>query len=143
MDENDNKTEKCKQSFGLDKKIGKALANSAPGGVFCVDSDTLHDIGYFNYMPLGGGDMLFWSELTESVNIPWIYRLCVRENVKRVVMQKSSISGKKIIGDIFVDVCHFFHGDFKNRTYGHRDFMLATQYPWNDRLVTDDDTGLY
>lgn len=52
-------------------------------------------------------------------------------------------SGKKTVGVVPVDVFHFFHGDFKDRTYNHRDFMLATQFPWNERLVIDDNNGLY
>ena len=40
------------------------LGTYAPGGVFCIGKTTLQSIDYFNYLPFGGGDKLFWSELS-------------------------------------------------------------------------------
>lgn len=47
-----------------------------------------------------------------------------------------------LLDTIYVDVYHFFHGDFSDRSYGQRDYILATQYPWMDRIICEDDRGL-
>lgn len=82
LDRNERKTDRSKRSFATVKSIDKHVSCSAPGGVFCVEKSTLRGIGYFNYIPFGGGDLLFWSELSQLEVIPWFYRLCVRESVK-------------------------------------------------------------
>ena len=43
---------------------GKTHQDGAPGGVYCIAKSTLAAIGWFNFVPLGGGDDLFWSEFT-------------------------------------------------------------------------------
>ena len=48
---------------------------------------------------------------------------------------------KKIVG-VNVTVCHFYHGEKKNRSHGQRQFMLMSQYPWMGRIMCDDDNGL-
>ena len=38
-------------------------------------------MGYFNYLPFGGGDNVFWSELAGLLNhYPW-FTISKRENV--------------------------------------------------------------
>ena len=47
-----------------------------------------------------------------------------------------------IIGDVDVDICHFYHGVMKNRSYVQRDYMWASQYPWFGRLIQLDSNGI-
>lgn len=54
----------------------------------------------------------------------------------------SETSRKNIMGATYVDVCHFFHGDMTNRSYGQRDFMISVFYPWMNKYIYDDEKGL-
>lgn len=68
LDVNDNETPRCKKSFSsqlVDCSIDRILNICAPGGVFCIEKTTLQHIGYFNFLPLGGGDILFWTEFND------------------------------------------------------------------------------
>lgn len=85
LDENDRFTSKKKTSFTGVMSSGKNtnLNMSAPGGVYCIDKELLENIGYFNYLPLGGGDILFIEELAKTHNNDvWIPRIQKRELVR-------------------------------------------------------------
>lgn len=50
--------------------------------------------------------------------------------------------GKHLMQEVFVDIAHFYHGPFENRSYEQRDKMWLTQYPWNGRILKIGDSGL-
>lgn len=52
------------------------------------------------------------------------------------------MSRKKTIGFVDADICHFHHGPLVRRSYGQRHYMLMTQYPWDGRLVMEDENNL-
>lgn len=111
-----------------------------PGGVYCIHKSLLESIGYFNYLPLGGGDLMFMNELgyDESMTLP--SKICKREYVQKIV--DCHCTGKQKVGTLCIDVYHFYHGSFENRSYTQRDYMLITQYPWENKIWCDDDKGL-
>ena len=37
---------------------------------------------------------------------------------------------------------HFYHGEPKGRSYRQRHYMMMTQFPWMDRIITEDTQGL-
>lgn len=39
-------------------------------------------------------------------------------------------------------MCHFYHGKTKGRSYRQRHYMMMTQFPWMDRIITEDEKGL-
>ena len=43
-------------------------SSGAPGGAYCINKSTLEAIGWFNCIPVGGGDDLFWSEICDKTN---------------------------------------------------------------------------
>lgn len=72
----------------------------------------------------------------------WFTSLVKRNYVKTIINQIAEASKKVLVDTVYVDVCHFFHGDFLDRSYFQRDYVLATQYPWMDRIICEDEHGL-
>ena len=60
--------------------ISRGTTSGVPGGVYCIEKSTLLTIGYFNYLPIGGGDDLFWSELLGIDTRP-LFMLFKRANI--------------------------------------------------------------
>ena len=50
--------------------------------------------------------------------------------------------GKKLMCEVNVDISHFYHGPFENRSYEQRNYMWLTQYPWSGRILRMGDSGL-
>ena len=126
------------------KKVYDALdkgLEGAPGGVYCLCKSTLDAIGGFNFIPFGGGDDLFWSEFIGKPS-GLVVLVSKRTEVQKIVQDLMKTSKKKKVVGVNVNVCHFYHGERKMRSYGQRQFMLLTQYPWMERIMTDDDQGL-
>ena len=100
-------------------------------------------MGYFNYLPFGGGDNVFWSEIHGSARsyYPW-FVLCKRPNVTECINTIAKLEGKSLLEQVYVDVCHFYHGKTKGRSYRQRHYMMMTQFPWMDRIITEDERGL-
>lgn len=98
-------------------------------------------IGYFNYLPFGGGDDMFWLEMLGIDKRPFIL-LTGRDNVREVFLSQSNATGKPILGKVSVEISHFFHGNRESRSYKHRHYVLLTQYPWKDSVITDDASGI-
>ena len=113
-----------------------------PGGVYCIGRQTLDKIGYFNYLPLGGGDNLFWSEFFGHKHANCCIRLCKRPWVFDEVQKLGKQVNKDILGELDMDVCHFYHGDVCKRSRTQRHFMLLTEFPWKDRILVDDSHNL-
>ena len=63
LDKNNAKTDNVKFSYTSRIIEEKKPWKSVPGGVYCISKRLLTLMGYFNYLPFGGGDNLFWSEL--------------------------------------------------------------------------------
>lgn len=78
---------------------------------------TLDLIGGFNFLPFGGGDDLFWSEFIGSPNL-MVIRLCKRSCVQKNFNNLMKTTKKKKIVGVNVIVCHFYHGEKKNRSHG-------------------------
>lgn len=135
-----------KLSKAAQKCLGIEVSSSSqfnPGGVYCIRRSTLNAIGGFNYLPFGGGDALFWHEIDpqSSSRDPWNV-LVGREDVCEKMDDISHVSGKKLLGFVDAEICHFNHGEMKERSYGQRHYMLLTQYPWDGNLIMDDENGL-
>lgn len=114
-----------------------------PGGVYCINKSTLETIGWFNTIVTGSSDTLFWTDmLGKPLSNDLLLALHNREYVNRVFDKFQLLMDKKLILAIPVDVFHFYHGEFKNRSYQQRNYMWATQYPWNGTIVTNDGDGL-
>lgn len=145
LDEHGNRTNRVKTSFTRFLARGETtnVNKSAPGGIFCIHKDTLKSIDYFNYILLGGGDILFINELSGAKgNAIWMPTLQRRDNVAKIVSDISKRLDIPIFGHVNVDVFHFYHGDSVNRSYGQRDYMISAFYPWMNRYVYEDDKGL-
>ena len=120
--------------------ITSGVTSGVPGGVYCLNRTVLNEINGFNYLPFGGGDDLWWSELLCKDKRPFLV-LFRRDNVKRV-FTKNLNKSKKLILDVNVNISHFYHGGRDSRSYGERQYILLTQFPWNGRLLTRDKQGL-
>lgn len=110
--------------------------------VFCTLKTFVDAIGGFNYLPLGGGDSLFWNELYGArQDQPW-FIVFSRDEVRKIAEGLSGKLGKPILKDVGVEINHFFHGDRKGRSYIQRQILLATQYPVLDKIMCEDSKGL-
>lgn len=98
-------------------------------------------IDYFNYLPLGGGDDLFWFEIVNWKLVGFM-GLMKRNYVKSVLENTAKFQKKTLLGVVPIVVYHFFHGNMKNRSYTQRQYLLLTQYPWKDTIMLDDENGL-
>lgn len=115
--------------------------NSVPGGVYCIRKTVLEKIGWFNNLPLGGGDNLFWSEYANDGCKNLMVILQKRNNVKAIVDSlEKSMKAKRIL-PVYVTVSHFYHGDMSNRSHTQRSYLLLSQYPWKE-IVSVDAGGL-
>ena len=141
LDKDDKNIEPIQRMSYNHSYVDKGKFIGVPGGVYCISKSTLQKIGYFNYLPLGGGDDLFWSEILGIDRRPFIL-LEARTYVKDVLAILQSETGKSLFGKVYVDIVHFYHGDRKGRSYNHRHYVLMTQYPWKDSIITDDENGL-
>lgn len=117
-------------------------ANGVPGGVYCIGKSTLQQIGYFNYTVSGCGDNLFWSEILDCNTANCMTTLFRREYVQFVMMNLQWAKGVDLLKGVDVEICHFYHGPFENRSYEQRDYMWMTQYPWFGRILQIDGHGL-
>ena len=120
------------------------VGSAAPGGVYCISKKTLTLIDGFSSHPVGGGDALWWWDLF-GICIPWSWfwlKLYGRPKVKEIFNELHSLQKKYIIDDVPVDIVHFYHGDFANRSYIQRHYMLMSQYPIEGKLVKIDEMGL-
>ena len=99
--------------------------NGSPGGVYCIRRKTLETIGWFNYLPFGGGDDLFFCEITGKT-VGLLSKLCKRSIVLDVITDICKEMRMKLMGYINCPVYHFYHGERKNRSYGHRQYILMT-----------------
>lgn len=118
------------------------LNNCVPGGVYCISKTTLQMIGYFNYLPFGGGDNLFWSEIADLNSFyPW-FLLYRRKYVQEVIQIAIKVFNRNILGNVFIDVYHFYHGERLGRSYQQRHYMMLTQFPLENRLITCGGNGL-
>lgn len=111
---------------------------AAPGGVYCISKNTLDAIGGFNFLPFGGGDDLFLYETIGKPTDHVCIKLVAREGTKEKFSDMAKKQKKKAITYVKVDVCHFFHGDVKNRSRGQRHMMVLTQYPWLGSVIEKD-----
>ena len=114
--------------------------NGVPGGIYCISKTTLQGIGYFNSIIYGGGDTLFWDEIVNQTT-PRMKPICSifkREYVRENLEILSGFTQKQLLMEVPVNVVHFFHGEFNNRSYSQRDKMWLSQYPLENIIVTDD-----
>lgn len=116
-------------------------SSGAPGGVYCINKSTLEAIGWFNFIPVGGGDDLFWSEICGRTS-GILLLVSKRMDVFKKIQELAKTTGKKNVVRLNANVCHFYHGERKMRSYGQRQYMLMSQYPWMDRIMKDDERGL-
>ena len=116
-------------------------SSGAPGGVYCINKSTLESIGWFNCIPVGGGDDLFWSELCGGTD-GLLLLVSKRMEVFNKIQELMKTTGKKNVVRLNATVCHFYHGERKMRSYGQRQYMLLSQYPWIGRIIKDDENGL-
>ena len=58
------------------------------------------------------------------------------------IQELMKTTGKKNVVRLNATVCHFYHGERKMRSYGQRQYMLLSQYPWMGRIIKDDENGL-
>lgn len=84
---------------------------------------------------------MWWNELLQ-IDKRFLFLLQRRGNVNDILKLKVKRENKKLVDGVNVQVCHFYHGDRENRSYGQRQYILLTQFPWQDRLVVDDARGL-
>ena len=101
----------------------------------------LEAIGWFNYIPFGGGDDLFWSEIFGKPNTLTLL-VCKRMGVCNTLRLLAKCANVQVVSSVNAEVFHFYHGERKMRSYSQRQYMLLTQYPWMGRLMKDDDLGL-
>lgn len=142
LDQNDVPGGRVRSSYTAQIVENGKLSYAVPGGVYCIAKTTLQIMGYFNYLPVGGGDNVFWSELAGLLNhYPW-FTLCRRENVPICMETLKKLTGKSLLDEVFVDVYHFYHGESKGRSYRQRHYMMMTQFPWMDSLIMEDEQGL-
>ena len=99
--------------------VKKGRVSGVPGGVYCICKSTLNAIGGFNFLPLGGGDDLFWCEFLGKDNRP-VLLVNKRMSVIDTMTLLMKTTGKKRVADVPVDICHFYHGERKMRSYGQR-----------------------
>ena len=69
-------------------------------------------------------------------------KLFKRTNVKAIISDMIGSSGKEDVKEVLVDIVHFYHGEFSNRSYEQRKYLWMTQYPWIGRIVAFDSSGL-
>lgn len=95
MDENDNPGKKVRSTYTTQILEGGRIGGAVPGGVYCITKNTLRLMGYFNYLPFGGGDNVFWSEIHGSTRsyYPW-FVLCKRPNVTECINTLAKLEGK-------------------------------------------------
>lgn len=96
-------------------------------------------MGWFNTVPFGGGDTLLWNELLGiKRKRQWVLELVRRSDVRHLVEKMANEEKVDIVGDVDVNICHFYHGEMWGRSYVQRDYMWASQYPWYSRIITTD-----
>ena len=144
LNEEDKEQGRKRTSYTHQVLYEKSLKQSVPGGVYCINKDFLQIIGYFNYLPFGGGDNLFWYEMGISgsrENFPW-FIIFKRDNISDAVEKYQQLTNKTLLSTVFVDIYHFYHGEFKSRSYRQRHYMMMTQFPLMDNIITEDEQGL-
>ena len=139
LNEKDEPNKKVFGTYTAQIIANGSMGGAVPGGAYCIAKTTLQMMGYFNYLPFGGGDNVFWSELTESArsHYPW-FIINKRESVSTCMDTLRRMQGKELLQNVYVDVYHFYHGKTKERSYRQRHYMLMTQFPWMDRIITED-----
>ena len=134
--------ESCTLSYANTRRMYPSTGTrGVPGGVYCICKSTLNAIGGFNFLPLGGGDDLFWCEITGENN-QLILLTAKRMDVRIVFNELMERLKKDRVVNVDVEVCHLYHGERNMRSYGQRQIMLMTQYPWMGRIMKDDEQGL-
>ena len=143
LNKNDASTSRRKYSYTSTMASGNTpnSQNSVPGGVYCIRKIVLEKIGWFNNLPLGGGDNLFWSEYANDGCKNLMVLLQKRHSVKPIVDSLTKSMKVKRILPVYVTVAHFYHGDMSNRSHTQRSYLLLSQYPWK-RIVSVDTGGL-
>lgn len=116
--------------------------DGVPAGVCCISKQFLEMIGYFNAFSCGYSDILLWEELIGESYDKLLGTLFKREYVKTIIKEIENYTQKKLMKQVYVDIVHFYHGEFSNRSYTQRNYMWLSQYPWNNRIVALDDIGL-
>lgn len=112
-----------------------------PGGVYCINKFVLYMIGGFNFLPLGGGDSLWWNELFNIGKHPW-YWLVKRSKVYGLTRNICAMTSKSLMYLVDVDIFHFYHGEAVDRSYMQRQYLLMTEWPWMNRIMQDGENGL-
>ena len=136
LDAEDKPKGKDRNTYTHQIVTGGKVNLSVPGGVYCMCKSTLQVIGYFNYLPFGGGDNMFWAEITNTIrsSYPW-FILNKREHVSEAVQVLKKMTGKELLGTVYVDISHFYHGELKGRSYRQRHYMMMTQFPLNEDIM--------
>lgn len=81
LDQDDAPTGRVRPSYTTQIVQNQKLSYAVPGGVYCITKQTLQIMGYFNFLPFGGGDNVFWSELAGLLSYyPW-FVICRRDNI--------------------------------------------------------------
>ena len=113
MDENNNCFfSKPSYTYAISNSISPKVSSHLSGLVYCLQKTLLENMGYFNFLPFGGGDTLFWDEMGVDGNAPDHQRRIVN-----ITSRRKSLNLKISFGNVEVDVCHFYHGKFINRSY--------------------------
>lgn len=84
---------------------------------------------------------MFWYEICGMTSSIFLL-VSKRVEVFKRIQELMKTTGKKKVVCVNANVCHFYHGDMKMRSYSQRQYMLMSQYPWIGRLVKDDENGL-
>ena len=124
------------------QELDTPLNVEASGMCFAIRKSVLSAIGYFNYLPFGGGDNLFWYEIMNRGNEKFWFDMFKRQDVKNKIDSLCKENNCPLLCDVDVDVSHFWHGSIKNRSYLQRQVLLMTQLPDLDKIICEGDNGL-
>ena len=81
-----------------------------PGGVYCIKKSTIARINYFNSLPFGGGDNLFWCEFFDYPHKNCCIELCKRHWIFDAICNLAEETKLKRLWCVSVNVYHFYHG---------------------------------
>ena len=84
---------------------------------------------------------MFWSEICGRTS-GILLLVSKRMDVFKKIQELMKTTGKKNVVRLNANVCHFYHGELKMRSYCQRQYMLLSQYPWMGRIITEDGNGL-
>ena len=83
-------------------------------------------MNYFNYLPFGGGDNLFWDEFYGLSHSNCFIRLSRRYWIMDAIDRYAKERGMNVLGRVDAEVAHFYHGTAKGRSHAQRHFLALT-----------------